>query len=81
MAKKPKSSAIARAERVIQILRTHREKQGYSQRGLSASLRKDATTIGKLERGDRALSLADFFAICAALELSPAEVIKSASAD
>jgi transcriptional regulator with XRE-family HTH domain len=72
---------LARSERVIQILQVQREKKGYSQRALSASLGKDATTIGKLERGDRALSVADFFAICAALELSPTDVIKSASTD
>ncbi len=81
MARKSKGSAIARSERVILTLQAAREKQGISQRSLSAKLGKDPTMVGKIERGDRSLNLADFFLVCSALGLSPSEVVKAASSD
>jgi transcriptional regulator with XRE-family HTH domain len=81
VAKKSRSSALARSERVILALQAAREKQGVSQRSLSAKLGKDPTMVGKIERGDRALSLSDFFLMCSALGLSPSEVVKTSSSD
>lgn len=48
---------------------------GLSQRELAARINTRQSLIARLEAGQRALSLLEFLALCAALDLEPAETI------
>ncbi|MCH7903452.1 MAG: helix-turn-helix transcriptional regulator [Armatimonadetes bacterium] len=68
--------AHKRAEQLIKILAAARAKRGLSQREVSRMLDLHPATIGKIERGERNLTITEFFSICACLDMPPVDVLK-----
>ena len=56
-------------------LRSIRQSRGISQEEMSAQLNIDRSYYGGIERGQRNPSMKLFFALAAALHLSPSEVL------
>jgi len=59
------------------VLREHRKQAGYSQEKLALACHLDRTYISLLERGKRRPTLDTIFALSAALNVSPAELVKA----
>ena len=62
-------------DRVVQVLVQERETAGLTQRDLAGRLGKDASTIARIETGQRNVSILEFVAITRALGAEPLEVL------
>ena len=56
-------------------LRTEREKRGISQERLAVLARIDRSNMGKIERGERNLNLANIVRIANALKMEPGDLL------
>lgn len=64
------------AERLRQVLIGLRSRNGLSQSSLASRLGKPQSFVSKYETGERRLDVLEFIAICQALEINPADVVR-----
>lgn len=64
-----------RQKRLIELLRTTREKAGITQIQLARRLGKYKTYVSKYETGERQLDVVEFMAVAEALGLEPGKVL------
>ena len=63
------------AERLLAALAAARMRRGLSQRSLSRTLGLHPMTVGKIERGERALQVSELVEVCRALGEDPARML------
>ncbi|WP_310131585.1 helix-turn-helix domain-containing protein [Paraburkholderia terricola] len=59
-------------------LRHHRTEKGFSQEGLALATGIDRSHMGKIERGERNLTILNLIRIAQALDCTPSELLRSA---
>ena len=59
-------------------IRARRQHQGISQEALAYKAEIDRSHMGKIERGERNVSLLNLIRICAALHTRPSEILAAA---
>ncbi|MGY6252279.1 helix-turn-helix domain-containing protein [Paraburkholderia caledonica] len=59
-------------------LRRHRIQKGFSQEGLALATGIDRSHMGKIERGERNLTILNLIRIAHALDSTPSELLQSA---
>jgi transcriptional regulator with XRE-family HTH domain len=77
-------SALSRAEilrRFGETLREHRQRAGLSQEKLAAKAGIDRTYVGGAERGERNVALVNIVRLAEALNVAPAELLRSIVSD
>jgi len=70
-----KSIHTERQKRLVELLRTTREKAGLTQIQLARRLGKYKTYVSKYETGERQLDVVEFMAVAEALGLEPGKVL------
>jgi transcriptional regulator with XRE-family HTH domain len=76
--------ALSRAEilkRFGETLREHRQRAGLSQEKLAAKAGIDRTYVGGAERGERNVALVNIVRLAEALDIAPAELLRSVSGE
>lgn len=77
-------SALSRTEilkRFGENLREHRVRAGLSQEKLAAKAGIDRTYVGGAERGERNVALVNIVRLAEALDIAPAELLRSLGDD
>jgi transcriptional regulator with XRE-family HTH domain len=64
------------SKKLREILKNRRQKLGFSIRGLAEKLQIHHSIIGKIETGDRQLTVLEFIKYCQILKISPDKIIK-----
>jgi len=67
--------AVSLAETFGQVLRTYRERKGWSQMMLAAEAGLHLNAVGSLERGERAPTLQTMFLLCHALDVPASHMV------
>lgn len=68
-------------ERLLASLVAARVRRGLSQRALSQTLGLHPATMGKIERGERAIQVSELVDICRALGESPSRMLEESLRD
>ena len=67
--------AVSLVEAFGQVLRTHRERRGWSQMMLASEAGLHLNAVGNLERGKRGPTLQTLFLLCRALDVPVAHLV------
>lgn len=59
-------------------IRKFRERKNMSQEDLALSAQMDRSYVGRVERGEKSVSLDKIWQLCTALEATPAELLSAA---
>lgn len=63
---------------MVGAIRKFRERKNMSQEDLALSAQMDRSYVGRVERGEKSVSLDKIWQLCTALEATPAELFSAA---